>query len=307
MNVNKIQTKPQYLSTGQKIGIMAPSSYVDRTDIENSAKTLETLGYEVFVHPQTFERNGQSAGNTLQKSLAFQGLWIRKDIDAIWFAGGGNQSLDLIKTLNFEKLTTHIPKPIIGFSDNTTLLNAVPYYTDATAFHAPVFKQIHKLSPENLAICLDTLSGKNKNITFNQDQILTSANKEKTTGIIIGGNLSIFQYMVGLLPSDFLQNKIICLEDCNEELSRIDRSLSFLKSYGAFEKASAVIIGDFSNTQDTGRPFEQNLNSIINNHTADANIPVITGFKFGHTTPYYSLVLGKKSTIDFKKTTITTC
>ena len=75
--------KPSPLKKGGTIGVFAPSSWVDAEDIERSATHMEDLGYKTFIHPQTYERENQSAGNLLQKGLAFQGLWQRKDIDAL--------------------------------------------------------------------------------------------------------------------------------------------------------------------------------------------------------------------------------
>src|SRR5690242_17752811 len=96
--------KPPALKPGDTIGVMAPSSYVENADIEKSKAVLEKRGYKVFVHPQTWERNNQSAGTNLQKTLALQGLWQRKDINAIWAAGGGNRALHFMDSINFDAM-----------------------------------------------------------------------------------------------------------------------------------------------------------------------------------------------------------
>lgn len=56
-----------------RIGVMAPSSYVEREDIEKSKALLESKGYSVFIHPQTYEQDRQSAGNILQNHSPFRG------------------------------------------------------------------------------------------------------------------------------------------------------------------------------------------------------------------------------------------
>lgn len=298
------QSQPQFLKPGYKIGVIAPSSYVERDDIEKSSTRLKALGFDVFVHPQTFERDGQSAGNVLQKSLALQGLWQREDIDAIWFAGGGNHSLDLIKHLNFETLKKRPAKPILGFSDNTTLLNTIPYHTGCTAFHAPVFKQIHSYSEKQLKTCLNILTGQTRALSFSNDQILKRNNKDIISGKIFGGNLSLFQYMVPLMPENHFNNSIIFIEECNEELSKIDRCLSFLENLGFFEKISAILFGEFSGICDTGRPFGKTLNDAINYHIPDNKINVIKNLAIGHATPYNPIIFNHNSEINIKTRTV---
>src|SRR5262249_50985443 len=96
--------KAPALKPGDTIGVMAPSSTVEKEDIEKSKALLESKGYKVFVHPQTYERENQSAGTHLQKTLALQGLWQRDDIKAIWAAGGGNRALHLLSSINFEAM-----------------------------------------------------------------------------------------------------------------------------------------------------------------------------------------------------------
>lgn len=288
-----------HLKPGQKIGVMAPSSYVEREDIDKSAARLIAAGYAVFVHPQTFEKQGQSAGDVLQKSLALQGLWQRSDIDAIWFAGGGNQSMELLGALNFKTMQRH-KKTIIGFSDTTTLLNALPHHTGCSAYHAPVFKQLHSLSDQDFALCLDTLSGARTTLPFTDEMILHAGETSTVSGKLIGGNLSLFQYMQTLLPPEHTQDAILCLEDCNEELSHIDRIFCFLKQSGVLARSKAIILGQFTALKDSGRPFERSVFESIKIHAQNLEIPILCNMPFGHTPNFHPLPLGQQAHIDLK-------
>lgn len=289
------------LQPGQTIGVMAPSSYIEDKDIHASAERVRQRGYSVFIHPQTFERKGQSAGDLLQKSLALQGLWQRKDIDAIWFAGGGNQSLDLLSSLNF-KTMTKTQKPVMGFSDTTTLLNALHHHTGSVAYHAPVFKHLHTLPKTEWEACFAILEGTATQLPFNEDNIMQRppARSKPVEGTLIGGNLSLFQYVQALLPPAYCEQAILLLEDCNEELSHIERSFAFLKHSRVFSRIHALALGRFSNLKDTGRPFGMDFKSIVANHLQDANIPILYNLPFGHDGKNTPLPIGKKAKIDFK-------
>ncbi len=284
---------PPALNKGDKIGVFAPSSYVEKEDIEKSKALLESLGFEVFIHPQTYERENQSAGNHLQKSLAFQGLWQRKDIKAIWAAGGGNRCAHLLETINFERLKNSTPKILIGFSDVTSLLNAVYAHTNISTFHGEVFKNVHKY--KQLDHLLELLGGDIVSYPVNQGNILKSGSAK---GVLIGGNLSIFQYLPQTLPNDFYKDSILFLEDCNEELSRVDRMFLHLKRIGVLDKINALAFGQFTNMQESGRPFGYSLKDIISEHTDGLDIPVLYNLPFGHGEDLYTMPIGVDAEIN---------
>lgn len=286
---------PPALKPGDTIGIFAPSSWVEQDDIEKSKEIIEDLGFKVFVHPQTFERENQSAGNHLQKSLAFQGLWQRKDIKAIWAAGGGNRCTHLLETINFSRLKNS-PKILIGFSDVTSLLNAITAHTDIVTFHGPVFKNLHKHNKTQLNHLFDLIGGSTgTNYPINDANILRGG---KAEGKLIGGNLSLFQYLPQTLENDFYKNGILFLEDCNEELSRIDRMFLHLKRLGVLNELSALILGQFTNIPETGTPFGYTLSDIIDEHINETKYPVLHNMPFGHGKDLYTFPIGVHARID---------
>jgi muramoyltetrapeptide carboxypeptidase len=286
---------PPALKPGDTIGVMAPSSYVEREDIERAKALFEARGYKVFVHPQTYEREHQSAGTLLQKSLALQGLWQREDIKAIWAAGGGNRALHLSETINFDKLKNK-PKILVGFSDVTALLNAVYAHTGIVSLHGPVFGKLdkHKQLDHTLAI----LSGeKDVSIPLSEAQIITEG---KASGHLIGGNLSLFQYLPRTLPGNFWKGGILFLEDCNEEYSHIDRMFLHLRRLGVLGEVSAIVFGQFTGLKDSGRPFGYSLDDIITEHTEGLDIPIVANAPFGHGEDLYALPVGARATLNTK-------
>ncbi len=283
---------PPALKKGDTIGVFSPSSYVEKDDIERSKAVIEALGFKVFVHPQTYERENQSAGNHLQKSLAFQGLWQRKDIHAVWAAGGGNRCTHLLETINFARLSKS-PKTLIGFSDVTSLLNAVYAHTNIVTFHGPVFKNLHKY--KQLDHLIDLLSGNHVSYPISENNILREGSAE---GKLIGGNLSLFQYLPETLPNGFYKDSILFLEDINEELSHVDRILLHLKRTGVLENIKALALGQFTDLKDTGRPFGYSLNDIISEHIEGLDIPVLQDLPFGHGEDLYTMPIGMNAKID---------
>jgi muramoyltetrapeptide carboxypeptidase len=290
--------KPPALKPGNTIGVMAPSSYVEKADIEKSRALLEKKGFKVFVHPQTWERVNQSAGTELQKTLALQGLWQRKDINAIWAAGGGNRALHFLDSINFEAMKKN-PKILIGFSDVTVLLNGIYANTGITTFHGPVFKKVHTYP--QLGHLLDLLRGEKASYPLKGAKIL---NKGKAQGRLIGGNLSLFQYLPGTLPGKFWKDSILFLEDCDDELSRFDRMFLHLKRAGVFKDISGLVLGDFRLSKEAGRPYGFTLEEIIREHTDGLDIPIVMNAPFGHGKDLYTFPVGTKASMDTDSRTI---
>ncbi len=284
---------PPALKPGDTIGVFSPASWVEKSDIKESQALLEKRGYKVFIHPQTYERHNQSAGPHLQKTLAFQGLWQRDDIKAIWAAGGGNRAMYLLDTINFDKIRDK-PKILIGFSDVTALLNATYAHTGIVTFHGPVFKNIHKY--EELSHLLNILSGKaNISYPYNNAKILRPGTAK---GKLVGGNLSIFQYLPETLPNEFYKGAILFLEDCNEELSRIDRMLLHLRRTGVLKNISGLLLGEFTDMPESQRPFGFKFEEVIEEVTQELQIPVIINLPFGHGKKLYSFPIGISAEIN---------
>lgn len=286
--------KPPALKPGDTIGVMAPSSYVEKDDIEKSKALLESKGYKVFIHPQTYERENQSAGTHLQKTLALQGLWQREDIKAIWAAGGGNRALHIMNAINFEAMKKK-PKIFIGFSDITALLCAVTAHTGIVTFHSQVFKNLHRY--DQLAHALDLLSGGTPDCPMKDSEILTEG---KAEGVLIGGSLSIFQYLPQALPQ-FCENAILFLEDCNEDMSKLDRMLLHLKNLGVLKSAAGIMFGEFTDLTESGRPFGYTLEDVIREHTVDLDVPVVMNAPFGHGKVNYTLPIGARAVLKARK------
>lgn len=284
--------QPPFLKTGDRIGIMAPSSYVEKADIEAGAAVLKKHGFDVFIHPQTYERLHQSAGTNEQKRDAFHDLVSDADIKAIIFAGGGNRALHLLDHLDFALIREN-PKIYMGFSDNSVLLNAITARTGIITYHGPVVKRL----PTNTHIDFNIrlLKGEETTIPLGKAEYLHKGHAE---GWLMGGNLSAFRRLMGTTEMPDATGAILFLEDTGEELSRIDADLCFLRRSGLFDKIGGLIFGQFSHLQDTGRPFGFTFENIVAEHTAGLKIPMLINAPFGHVDDFYALPIGQKVKLD---------
>ena len=289
-------TKPPALRPGDTIGIMAPSSRIDKKALKSAVKALEAEGFKVYIHPQTYAEHGQSAGAAQEKADALHDLYRNPDIKAIFTAHGGNRCGWLLDLLDYDLIREN-PKILIGYSDVTALLGAIHKKTGTPTFHGPSAIRIDKSFGENqLRQCFNLLKGEQADIPLGDAAIL---HEGEAAGKLIGGNLSLICSLMGTPYEPDFEGAILFLEDCSEELSRIDRMFAQLRNAGVFDKISGLVIGGFTDLKDTGKkPFGLTLTDIVNEAIAGKNISAVAmNAPFGHEDDLYTLPIGLKATL----------
>ena len=78
--------------------------------------------------------------------------------------------------------------------------------------------------------------------------------KGDTQGILVGGNLTLIQTLIGSNTQLETDNKILFIEDVGEYAYHIDRMLHSLKRSGYFEKCSGLIVGQISDVKKNADP-----------------------------------------------------
>ena len=88
------------------------------------------------------------------------------------------------------------------------------------------------------------------------------------------------------------------VEDIGEQLYNIDRMMLQLKRAGKLKGLKALIVGGFSDSKDTERPFGKNAYQIIADFTAKFDYPKSFGFPVGHEKENVAVIVGGKYSLD---------
>ena len=278
---------PPPLRKGDTIGVMSTSCWVPEEDVLKARDFIEELGYKVFIHPQTTNRCKQSAGTAKEKAEALNELFANKDIKAIFGSRGGNRAGTMLSGIDFDLIKQN-PKIIIGYSDLTTLINAIHKKTGLVTYHGPLFREMPKHA--DFEHMMQMLSGEMQPIDLSDSKTLKDGDTE---GTLIGGNLSVFQSLIGTPYLPDIKGAILFLEDVSDHISRYDRMFCHLKNTGILNQISGLIIGSFSNMKDSiDNPFGFTLEDIILEHTEGLDIPIIMDAPFGHAERLVTLPIG---------------
>lgn len=289
------------LKSGDTIGIMATSSRTDPVRVQHSVKTLESMGYKVKVHPQTFATYAtpggtltSAAGTPAEKAAALHDLWSDPDVKAIMSARGGNEAADMLPLLDYAKISA-TPKIIIGFSDVTALSIGINKQAGIVTFHGPMLHSFDVIDQGDLTQCFKLLSGHEKDIPLPGSRTLRPGT---TQGALIGGNLSVLCSLLGTAYEPEFKDALLFLEDVGDEFSRMNRFFMQLKLAGAFNKISGLIIGGFSDMADNGRvAFGRTIEDMIDQHTQGTNFPIVLDAPFGHENRLITLPVGARATL----------
>jgi muramoyltetrapeptide carboxypeptidase len=281
--------KPSFLNRGDKIGIVAPGRKVKLSDVEVSINIFEAWGLKVVLAKNLFSNDhSYLAGTDEQRLSDFQTMLDDDSVKAIVSARGGYGSTRILDQLNFSSFLKS-PKWIAGFSD-------------VTAFHLKLSKlnvaSIHSTMPilfskiestESVESLRKTLFGEHQQ--FSIDSFISNR-KGKSTGQMIGGNLSLVVDSIGTTNDPDLAGKILVIEEIDEYLYKIDRMMVQLKRSGKLDKLNGLIVGHMTDIKDTELKFGEGAEDIILNHTSSFQFPIAFNFPIGHENPNLAWVHG---------------
>jgi muramoyltetrapeptide carboxypeptidase len=91
------------------------------------------------------------------------------------------------------------------------------------------------------------------------------------------------------------KNKILFIEDLDEQLYHVDRMMLQLKRSGKLKGLKGLIVGGMSEMKDNAIPFGKNAEEIIWDAAKEYNYPVCFNFPAGHIEKNMALYLGKKA------------
>ncbi|NDP27217.1 MAG: LD-carboxypeptidase [Flavobacterium sp.] len=292
-------TKPPYLKKGDTIMIVAPAGFVpDSTEIDPGIALAKSWGLEVIVGKNAFKKHNHFAGTDEERQSDLQLALNDKKIKAIWCSRGGYGTVRIIDQLDFTAFEKN-PKWVIGFSDITTLHTTIHRLGIAT-IHATMPGGMKHASDETKQTLYKALFGYSYGFEIPSNPL----NKIGIgSGVLIGGNLSILNSMIGSVSEVNTYGKILFIEDVGEDLYRVDRMMYTLKRTGALKNLKGLIVGDFSYDIEKDTLFGGTHREIILNVVKEYNYPVIFDFPAGHVRDNRALIFGKEINIEVNATT----
>ncbi len=299
--------RPRRLQASDTIALINPSGAVyERGPYELAIESLQALGFKVREAPHLRSRRGQFAGTDAQRAGDVNAMFADPAVHGILALTGGSGGARMLPLVDYA-LVQRNPKFLGGFSDLTALINAVHARTGLVTFHAPVgVSEWNEFSIRHLrgtvmdaeAMLLANPRDKGDAIVPRGDRIATIRGG-RAKGHLVGGNLTVFAALAGSGYWPALDGAVLFLEDINEYLYRIDRTLATLKLAGALDRLAGVVLGAFTNcTPGEGSYGTLTLDEIFDDYFKPLGVPVYAGASFGHIRRKFTLPVGLEVEID---------
>ena len=256
---------PTPLKTGDTIAVISPSSVPDSATVAKGCATLRSWGYVPVVGAHALSSYHGFAGTADERATDL--LWALRNpsIKAIICSRGGDGAVQVLQRIPLNEFRNH-PKWIMGFSDVTALHSAEV---------AAGVMSVHCSMCDGIA-----MRGERDSVNM----ILRKLLQGEATGILVGGNFSVFCGLAGS-EYDFLnradEGLILFIEDTDESMTKVDRMLHQLEIRGVLSKLNGIIVGHFSKYKSPENGFAD-MYEMLHEYLQHYQIPVCYDFPVGH-------------------------
>lgn len=309
--------KPKRLAPGQTIGLIAPSSPASEDDqIHAALELLESLGFRVKPGAHLYRRYGYLAGSDAERAADLNDMFADPNVDAIVAFRGGYGASRLLPYLDYEMIRRN-PKPLMGYSDITALLNGIHAKTGLVTFHGPIadgnfspytlaeFKKVLLNPAPPVVIGAPPASETGEGVVERKNRLMRIA-PGTARGQLIGGNLTLMAHLTGTPYQPDFQGKILFLEDVHEAIYALDRYLTQLWLAGLLQQVAGLVLGKFTDCKPTySGGWSLTLEQALADRCLPLRIPVLQGVMIGHIDEQTIVPVGCEAALDVEAGTLT--
>lgn len=298
---------PKKLRIGDTIGLVAPSSAVSAERAEMSIDVLESLGFFVKAADNlSTDWHGLAAGPAKLRADWVNRMFADPEVDAIFCIRGGDCSSRIMQYLDYETIRKN-PKIFVGYSDITNLHIGINQNCGFVTFHGPMVSSniVDDFDQQTMMSLFKTLNAEGEFVFENPKGCELEVYRKgcgKAKGQLTGGNLSLIAASLATPFEINTRDKVLFIEETGERVSMIEKYMMHLKNAGLFERASAVLLGQFTHEKINCAPDFDSI-ACIKDILEDLSIPVIFGVQSGHdhTVPMMTLPMGAECIVDTEK------
>jgi muramoyltetrapeptide carboxypeptidase LdcA involved in peptidoglycan recycling len=299
------------LRPSDEIRVIAPSmAWQKRQErrYDRARHLLETAGYRVTFGRRIAASERFGTASMADRLADLHEGYADKDVKAIMALHGGWSANALLPGIDWDLVRAN-PKPLIGFSDITVLLNAIHAKTGHINYLGPNFSSL------GARRCLDYTWQQFRDVLTETEPLPLTKSREwdrqrreplrrtppwkvlqpgTAEGRLLGGNIGTFYLLqgTGCFPA-FTAPTILAIEDDDEAGSltarEFDRRLeSLLQVPGVRQAICGVLVGRF---QPASRVTVPDIAYIVRRLNLP-DVPIIANVDFGHTRPLLTLPVG---------------
>ena len=277
--------KPSMLKPGCRIGVVSPSYWLKKQDMEKTSKFFQDKGYTMVMGNSNSMKWGPFAGTPQERADDIHHMFSNPKIEAIICARGGYGANRVLPLLDYNLIRDN-PKIFMGYSDITAYLTSITQKTGLVTFHGPMMVSYKKgFVNYNFQTMERILNGTPDFKIESPDSLPARILKPGIAmGPLWGGNMTLLINRLGTSDSLDTDGVILFLEDLDEYLYSFERMLVQMRTAGMLDNIAGLIIGELHEFKDQDVAFERNTDEIVMDICGDLEIPIVSNFPCGHGT-----------------------
>ena len=231
------------LNNNDKIALVVCSNGKNIEDKDRLGK-LESILVEMglvpiftkYIYRDKFGRGAKA--QVRAEELMF--FYKNKEIKAIFDISGGDIENEVLDYLDYDVIKRNY-KPFFGYSDLTTVLNALGSQTNEMNF---LYQILNIIESTVIRDSFENTFMKNEQTLLDVKwKFLQGSSIE---GEMIGGNIRCFLKLAGTKYFPEVENKVLFIEGLGTSIEGLVTHLAQLKQIGVFDKISGLLIGTFT-------------------------------------------------------------
>lgn len=309
------------LTPGSTIALVANSDGrwpVSRPDFEALVEYLEGLGLSVAVSPAIFApaappegelrpHNWYEAAPDAERARILERFFRDPDVAAIFDVSGGAIANGVLSHLDMDVVRAH-PTPFVGYSDLSTLVNALWVATGREQYWWQVRHLVsggrgdlrERFAASFLASSTPDSAGESPargersavadGPLFELDVEMVRG--EGMFGKLVGGNLTCFLKLAGTPHFPDVTGKIVAIESLGLESGPVYSGYHHLRQLGVFRRAAGLLLGQHTKVAELAG--EDAARRIALDVVDNPDLPIGVTGSFGHSGDSRALAIGRE-------------
>lgn len=282
------------LREGSMIGITACSNGYDLSyepKLRMLCRILEEIGLKPVLSRCIYAKDSVFSGTGEERASELMKFFEDTKIEAIFDISGGNLANEVLAYLDYEIIRKN-PKPMFGYSDLTTVLNAIYAKTGIETYLYQIRNLMYSYGEEQKENFIQSMFYGNENLfTFPVEWIQGN----EMEGVVCGGNIRCLLKLAGTEYFPNVQDKIFVLEGYSGKPDMIATLFTQLKLMGVFHKIHGILLGTFTEMEE--KLYEPSVDQLIQEIVSDWKLPIAKTRFIGHGVDSKGVRIGSKLTL----------
>jgi len=277
--------------------IYTPSGVLAKAaPLKLAAKRLVTFGFDVSIDEAALAKHQRFGGDDDLRLEAIHRV-ARARPDVALASRGGYGLTRLLDRLDWKLLARSVESGTrwVGYSDLTALQMGLLAHRKAPTWWGPLAcddfgrDELDEVTPDCFA---EAMSGALEAVGFRTEAAFDGLD---VRGLTWGGNLAMLCSLLGTPHWPKVKGGVLMLEDVAEHPYRVERMLLQLHQAGVLASQKAILLAEFSDWKKSPLDRGFNLKTVVAHLRSLVDVPILTGFPFGHVPTKVTVPFGVKA------------